>query len=350
MLPSGLYGEAPMMAGRSAILGLRFLPRLVPILGWALLAFELAHLLRWYLQRDQWNTTGFQREWVWNEGQRSLISIRRGKPPANPLKSYTSPLPARLPGEGWTWTGAPYKLTPTGPWNFPLGEGWAKVGTGAVDLRIPYEWPNVYPYAPPQPVPAVMPWLDPLAQPVNAPQPAPQPMPWPIGPARSPNPMRDPWEQRQVGPGRVVRPRAPNDRIVIEPGKGVRVDSPPYRPGPPPRGTKERKFIANLDGRSLIGRIVNFASESADWIDAFYDALPANRRGVVGAFDKARAVIDDFDEIDLGKAFQNVVENEVEDRIFGAFGKVGGKASRRLGEWSGRPVGIDTGGAFSPYR
>ena len=347
MLPSGLYGEAPMMAGRSAILGLRFLPRLVPILGWALLAFELAQLLKWYFQKDQWDTTGYERFWLYGE-KRSVMSRERNKPPNNPFSSFTNPLPARLEGRGWMWSGPGY-LEGT-IWKFPLGEGWRNIPGVTPKVGSPFKRPDMLPFSPPVEQPAVMPWLDPLAQPVNAPQPAPQPMPWPIGPARSPNPMRDPWEQRQVGPGRVVRPRAPNDRIVIEPGKGVRVDNPPYRPGPPPRGTKERKFIANLDGRSLIGRIVNFASESADWIDAFYDALPANRRGAIGAFQKAKAVIDHFDEIELGKAFQNVVENEIEDRIFGSIGKVGGKASRRLGEWSGRPVGIDTGGAFSPYR
>ena len=46
-----------------------------------------------------------------------------------------------------------------------------------------------------------------------------------------------------------------------------------------------------------------------------------------------------------GDAIDNMINNQIEDAVFGAIGQVGKRASRQLGDWTGTPKGIQAGPA-----
>lgn len=104
------------------------------------------------------------------------------------------------------------------------------------------------------------------------------------------------------------------------------------------------KIVAGILPRSPLGRVIGAITETADIISAIYGAIPSKyRRKGVTIQGKADAIWKHFDEIDWWKAFQNLTENQIEDFVFGRIGRIGKRASRKLGEWSGKGHGIGTG-------
>lgn len=96
-------------------------------------------------------------------------------------------------------------------------------------------------------------------------------------------------------------------------------------PGPPrhpvPQGGRERKVRA-LSGPAyqLIRSAIHNTSEALDYVDVFHDALPKHLQVKDGkAADKAAAVLEHFDELDLNAVMLGLVKNEVTDRITGRF-------------------------------
>lgn len=198
------------------------------------------------------------------------------------------------------------------------------------------------------------PFRDPMQLPIGVPVVDPRPLPYRLLPHQRPNPWRDPAEQPRQGngPSQRLRPRGrivvPSEVIPVEPGKPVPKPKPePYSPAKPPPGTKERKMIVTIAGTSFIGRLVNVTTESVDLINAVYEGLPSRlrRRGLTPQA-KLRAVYDHLDEWDPWAFAQAFAMNQIEDMVFGRIGRIGARASRRLGEWTGRPVGIQTGPLF----
>ena len=107
--------------------------------------------------------------------------------------------------------------------------------------------------------------------------------------------------------------------------------------------------MAHARNGSVIMRLINFTTEALDWIDAFYKALPQElQRRNANPFQKMLDLYENVDKIDIAQALINVAEATGEDRYFGGVGRDVGAASRRLGEWTGRPFGIDVGRGFWP--
>ena len=212
----------------------------------------------------------------------------------------------------------------------------------------------------PQPRPGGLPAWAPSVMPELLPQvlPAafPRAVPWRVAPHVRPNPDRAPEEQPQHGneqpqpqPEPVPPPAVP--AIVVTPGSPtVRHSARPHRRVPPKRGQKERKFNVTGAMGPLIKWALNIATETADVLGALYkaideEALRAWKRehGLGGKYaitpqDKARAIYDLIDHIDMGEAIQNLVENELEDALIGG-------AARRVGRLNSQ-VGL--GGLPSP--
>lgn len=92
------------------------------------------------------------------------------------------------------------------------------------------------------------------------------------------------------------------------------------------------------------------ATELADLIDAFYDALPANRKYGRSYIDKLKRLHQFWDEIDWGKAITNVIWNHYEDKAVGRFQ---GMADFRLRQTdiggTSYKYGVTSGGGSSVY-
>lgn len=115
----------------------------------------------------------------------------------------------------------------------------------------------------------------------------------------------------------------------------------PSRKEPPKPRVKERKFrsFAARLGVAFF-RILDSLSESAEVVDAFYDALPpdvksrwskgrdkrgfidsAGQYGIDGADWKLQALWHNWHKVDATQAVKNIVKNEVEDRVIGAYSR-----------------------------
>lgn len=132
---------------------------------------------------------------------------------------------------------------------------------------------------------------------------------------------------------------------------------PPWVPSRPPgRGTKERKVKVVAGGWARV--IIDAISEQRDFIRALWDALPkeaqhAPHRKRPWPYkseqpkmqDMLKDLWDYWPNADLSyfnRAFDKVVENEIEDWFYGKIGKAQGQAAAQIG----RPVGFQTGWAL----
>ena len=139
-----------------------------------------------------------------------------------------------------------------------------------------------------------------------------------------------PWPRNQLDP----TPQ-PMTQVIVVPAVGT--VGPPGPPPPPTVGyafparpsnrrpfgrRKEVKVRMSVAGRVVWG-IVNFITESFDFLDAIHRALPYKlqakpRKGhAVTPIEKAERVWKHLDEVDMAKAVENFVNNQVEDYIFG---------------------------------
>lgn len=130
----------------------------------------------------------------------------------------------------------------------------------------------------------------------------------------------------------------PNWRIdvrVRNDGRGaVRVKEKPdpnpnARNQPRRRDEKERKKDVPSRVRAALGRVAAGYSEANDFVESLWKALPAHVRrqyrwrSGTGPWVRARAVAENFDEIDWDKAIENLISNEIEDRLVGrSLGKI----------------------------
>lgn len=126
---------------------------------------------------------------------------------------------------------------------------------------------------------------------------------------------------------------------------------PPARPPGP--NVRERKMIVAIHG--VPARLINFATETLDFVDAIHGALPkelqARPRFVDGRWvppspvDKAMAVYNHLDRLDLRQALINLLLEQFEDAVYGGIGSLS-RRSLRGNRYYRRPVGWQTGPAF----
>jgi len=228
-------------------------------------------------------------------------------------------------------------------------------------LPIPFMVPNG-PVAPPLANPPVRPPVRPAPDPWPTPTPAPIWRPSPqVGPIRLPrtDPGELPWvidfpisppivRPRPSAPGnpqeppsdrpQTGRPRAPQvtNRPMIR-------DLPQARPREkPPRREKERKVKPAVPGlASALRGVAEELLELGDIIEALHGALPAHLRAPRGAtpVDQANAVWENLDELDMNDAFCNLINNAIEDEVWGRFGSAIGAP---IGEALNSPLGGQT--------
>lgn len=365
---------ATAFARRTALRGaFRALGRAVPYLGLALLGYEV-----WQAFRDSALTGAVKLDGSWSE-------CIKCNPNAASIEGYTgNALGTCQTAICTTLEALPYDLdvpfgaksaidpnwgalfhwkrnsdAPTTRWS--LKGHWARPNANKGTTEQPHyatpaqePFPDPYtvgdpayspaPLAPP--VPLLPPGVDPLIRPPFSNEPLPVPLPWRAIPYRVPNPARDPREQPRRGPGPRPRPRLPTERdpmappVAGEPGPTIVVGpgtvtegnpAPGARPHPPRRGEKEKKVRSGLP--FLIRHPVNAATEAKDFIDAVWEAIPWKDRiayhegkKVPRADQKARALYDLFDKIDWEEAIENIVENQIEDFVFGKAGQLSKKS------------------------
>lgn len=139
--------------------------------------------------------------------------------------------------------------------------------------------------------------------------------------------------------------KVPNDwSLAIELGGQARPFAPKTHEMVSPTGTaqkpvKEKK--AKLSPAfAFFLKAVSAATESLDFVDAIYDAIPIELRPryrdskhekkVLTPLEKAQAIFDNLENIDLDRAMINLIAEQAEDRFYGTFGKMGGEISKRL--------------------
>lgn len=210
---------------------------------------------------------------------------------------------------------------------------------------LPIHWPTV--------VPTPTSWPDAVAQPGTQPSSRPaEPVTAPVEVPLLPYPAYTvtlPDGATGVVPDQVItvptRPVRPKPDAQPKPGE----DGPPPPTGYPPSGgwgggqlgrpdknTKERK----LNVRTAAGKgwlVVNAATEVLDLTNALWDALPKKckkrrkARGFYSQEDKFRDLWDCWDHLDLAKAFENIVNEQIEDMFYGQVGRQVGNATGRFG-------------------
>lgn len=247
----------------------------------------------------------------------------------------------------------------------PFGFNVVYTGPSQLDgTRFEVDHAHVYPSPGPTVIPApewlwtapgtALPWpsVDPLSLPIGQPVPDPAPIPYRAIPGIRPNPMRAPQEQRRSGGDSLPR-RQP----YTVPGEVWQYDYPPAgrtaprgSPSsipiqPPPRGTRERKVIANIPGSHFSAKLINLVTETKDAVDAFWWALPAKFRKGTLLPDRFRDLWQHWDEVDMGKALRNLIRNEITDQVVGRIGRAVSRTYRNNPYWT-RPVGVSTGPAM----
>jgi len=236
---------------------------------------------------------------------------------------------------------------------------WAKnAGAPTVAPRPHYDYGMVH-------LPKINPQVNPLALPIFQPVPLFKPVPqadvaamskasaarnaW-ISPTRTlPRPQIAPQPEVEpiVVPVSPLLPNQPAPRLQVYPAPRALPGR--HRNAPPPKRTKERKFIlAPLQG-SLVGLAMNAVTESADFVDSLFYAIPVALRPhwpngkakKLGLTDKAYQVYKHFGDIDAQVAFKNLLTNQIGDTIGGIAGRMNAKALRGIYNKTG--VNISTG-------
>lgn len=318
------FPRSPFMAPGAAIGG-RFLSRFIPYVGWALLAYDLWELWNWYRTRygppDGWTLKcrdGTKYEAFSNHSAANNCTTGFQVPEGPIDQINVEPYNCNVFGCKWRdlilgrWANAAKT-------RFDFDEIWyapAAVPAGQFDYTPPKPKKPLYippnrPYSPAE----FWPEVDPLSLPPLAPVPTPRPLP-PRLPRIPRNPWRSPTESSQRGPS--TRTRARNDPRF-------------YPRRPPNKGDKEQKWSTPY-AKSILAKIFSYATEVAEGIDCFWDALPKEFRTKNARYDQRLAdLYKHFDKIDLNTALYNVAVNFVEDAVVGGLIGAAQKAGLKVG-------------------
>lgn len=236
-------------------------------------------------------------------------------------------------------------------WDSPLRDGdWHNSNDYKLHPRIARAKPYTSPrgFAPPVPEPEVPPpyriWTDVPIEPSPSPKP------------KGPGDGGPPQDERKRIPGVV-----PFDPVPLEPKpqpqplpEGDTSPPPPdYTRAPPSGKEKEGKALSKSKRVAIAAyRVMDRLSEGAEIVDAVYAALPADVRkrwekgrpksrgfvdqagqyGIDGADWKAKAIYMNFHKLDIAQAWRNILQNELEDKAYGAAHASKDKLLKR-GKW-----------------
>lgn len=273
----------------------------VPYIGYALTLYELYDYMRTlntypddYLDPGIWSLLFQCSQPVGGNGSPHHVASYNGQS----VCTLNQGLGSHIWGEPWT-TSAQYIIRLI-PYDIPGGErGQIYQTWGRPKPPTLAEVPQVVPGSKTLPAPDGVPMppvLPPALQPVVNPF-NPVTVPFTVVPHI---PTNTGWPQ-----GRTSGNTAP--------GTGVQPLAPPNGQPPGP-GTRERKVRV----ARAIYQVINFATESVDWVNAFYFALPReywSRYDSVA--DKARKVYEHYDELDSNRLFENIIYMELQDRAIG---------------------------------
>lgn len=311
---------APQKLPRPSVARLlpRMAGRLVPILGWALLAWELYELWRWLRQGQQPNfgSTGTCYPEP-NNGKPHAYSWRSGVSclPSQPHPLNFGPYDFVPPGGGGgqpilvrsAMLFGPAAWQPGNPTNFnewrDIQWWWYPTPFNGVDPAIPSQIPTYIPAF--EPDPDFHPWLEPFVPPF-------MPQPAPLVPVRKPPPL--------------VRPEGSSRGNHI-PVTFTPTPTTSARPGLAPKRVKEKKITGPKGSfiRKWGGRLLSEYSEAADVVEALHDALPDEFQAKSGAtqYEKLQALYKNHEHLNMADAMQALIENHQEDRIWGrGFAKI----------------------------
>lgn len=297
-------GSPPIVGGSRF---LRFmLPRVLPWIGWALLAYDLYELYR-----------------LWKENK-------------SPMGGYISCKQSVPRWQQWSFEAGPacYAYVPVGPnGNWGPGSPWLN-RFEQTENQFRYDtieafyfpenpgftipaWTGYQPLAPWLPDidlrPIFPPWIEPLTPPLLPswpPVPKPVRVPWPFGEPIRPNPEPQP-------PGEPKGYHRPTPDVKYYPDPRPNGDDWPTRPPP---NVKERKvkFRSNSVARKFLGALISGASEVGDLIDSLYEALPNKLQDAEATIkEKLATIYEHANDIDVAKAMENFIRNHLEDRIIG---------------------------------
>jgi hypothetical protein len=238
------------------------------------------------------------------------------------------------------------------------------LGVGAQTGPVPAPMTEEVPFVParfaPPEIPFTYPSIDPMVLPINKPVFDPGPLPFKDLPYRHPNPFRSPTEQTQRGPRPRTRPSDPRIPAVQVDSDGTVTRLPPadHVFKPPGKKSKERKIRISTGG-TLLRRAFDGITELRDAVDAFWWALPSSDRTKVKQVPKSKRyygvkyqtptlqqkmadLYKHWNDVDMNKAVDNLVQNEIGDRAAAKVGKASGQAAAA----TGRPVGYQLGPVF----
>lgn len=378
--------RAPMGGGnllrRTAGLGLRrVLPRLVPGLGLALTLYELYQWYKGLIGRNAgFDTTGFHQ--INDCGGPGTIMLRMEQRYDCDARIDTgfdslNSVRAEAGDSGFGLFYLYYEAH--GTHLYKKSTGWERdvgydqpsdpVFHEATQSRPPI-WADVGPSGQPwslSPIlPDYFPALDPDSLPIGQPAPSPQPVPYPMIPDRVSNPYRINQPDRgntapEAGPVTAPEPEAPGAVIITPHGNTTTRVKHQYK-RPKPR-EKERKLRVPTD--RLFFQVLSQLTEYNDYIAALYKALPnkyqvrfvlpsgdhIQRKNGQWAVDynptpqaKAKALYDAFDKLSdeelqdfVTDGFNNLLTNEIQDRIIGYISR--GAGGLRRSEYVHNKVG-----------
>lgn len=179
----------------------------------------------------------------------------------------------------------------------------------------------------------------------------------------TPQPLRlAPLPLRPWVPARAVPGRKEPGRFVEQDWRGYRLADPPASGGtvtteytaqgrravsappplrtPPPKGTRERKLRVTNPTFARFLRGVWAYTETVDVIEAVHGALPRGYRRHSDPLGMLQDIFSGIQKMDPGKLAENLITNEIEDRVIGRLSGGAGRALR------GNPWGPDIGGAL----
>lgn len=125
------------------------------------------------------------------------------------------------------------------------------------------------------------------------------------------------------------------------------VASQPKEPPLPKKGN-DKKHHVRIGGIWAMTRgILNGVTEGLDLLESIWKALPKSVRNKYPKTPqgKAQAILNHSGQISWPDAIQNIIENQIEDKIFGSIGKKLGEAGRKRGNVFGYGTGPWDNGA-----
>ena len=218
--------------------------------------------------------------------------------------------------------------TPVNPWDAPLEH----------PLSPQPDRPRPKPAAPP------LPWQEPDEEQEEEPSewPWPDPAPWPV-----PAPVWEvpvfPWPVMLVP----VLPDAgtvPDTAVITSPDPFADPEAKPQThteftpPGSLQQVTKYKKNV-KLNIVMVAGKlwpVINAATEAIDFVEGVYKGLPKSCQNRYDTpADKMLAIYNCAEHLDWDRVVQELLNQQIEDMIYGKIGKATGKATREIGATTG---------------